>query len=138
MIGTQEQDDFINRTRWAVATTLRADGSPASSLVSFARDGDDLIFSSNEGKLKVKTLDRDSRMVLCVVEDGAPSGYVSVEGRATVERDDIVEDHILLNRTWRGGDFEPPADFGQKLREEGRVVIRLRPERVSGVTSRRR
>lgn len=138
MIGTPDQDEFITKYRWAVVTTVRKDGSPASSVVSFIRDGDELIFSSNEGRLKVTTLDRDPRMVLCVLDDAAPFGYVSVEGHATVEREDIAETHIRMYREWRGGEFEPPADFAQKIKEEGRVVIRLRPDRVSGVPNRRR
>lgn len=40
MIGTAEQDAFINKNKWAVVTTLRKDGSPTSSVIFYAREGD--------------------------------------------------------------------------------------------------
>ena len=46
MIGTPEQDNLVRALRWAVVTTLRADGSPANSVVFYAVDGDALIFST--------------------------------------------------------------------------------------------
>ena len=43
---------------------------------------------------------------------------------------------MQLNRALRGPDFTPPADFAQRLAKQGRVVIRIRAEGVSGVTER--
>ena len=136
MIGTPDQDAFINKNKWAVVTTLRADGSASSSIVFYARDGDDLIFSTTKNRLKAKTLARDSRVALCVLDEGAPYGYVSVEGQATITEEDLVPLHVLVNRAMRGTDFTPPEGFEQRLRNDGRVIIRVRPERVSGVTGR--
>ena len=136
MIGTPDQDAFINKNKSAVVTTLRADGSPSSSIVFYARDGDDLIFSTTKNRLKAKTLARDSRVALCVLDEGAPYGYVSVEGQATITEEDLVPLHVLVNRAMRGTDFTPPEGFEQRLRNDGRVIIRVRPERVSGVTGR--
>ncbi len=137
MIGTPEQDDFISKNTRAVVTTLRRSGAPASSLIAFARDGDDLIFSTRKPTLKVKTLTRDPRVNLCVL-DGDGSGFVSVEGTATIETDDIVSKHIAINRAMRGQpDWTPPEGFEARLRNEERVVVRVRAQRVSGVVGRR-
>src|SRR5512140_1838841 len=137
MIGTPEQDEFITRNRRGVVTTLRGSGAPASSLIVFARDGDDLIFSTRKRTLKVRTLSRDPRIDLCVL-DGEGSGFVSVEGTATIETDGIVAKHIAINRAMRGQpDWMPPEGFEARLRDEGRVVVRVRAQRVSGAVGRR-
>lgn len=136
MIGTPAQDAFINRQKWAVATSLRADGSPSSSVVFFAREGDTLIFSTTRDRLKGKTIARDRRVALCVLDEGAPYGYVTVEGNATIEEDDLVAKHVAINRVMRGGEFVPPPDFEERLVRDGRIIVRLSAVRVSGVTGR--
>lgn len=137
MIGTAEQDTFLNRNKWAVVTTLRANGSPSSSVIFYARDGDDILFSTTKSRLKAKTLNRDPRITVCALNEGAPYGYVTVEGRATVTEENLVGLHVLINRAMRGSDFTPPEGFEERLRNEGRVIVRVKAERVSGVTNRR-
>ena len=39
-------DRFISENRWAVLTTLRNSGQPNSSVVAYARDGDELVIST--------------------------------------------------------------------------------------------
>jgi len=51
MIGTAEQDAFINKNKWGVVTTLRADGTPSNSVIFYARDGDDLVFSTTKSRV---------------------------------------------------------------------------------------
>ncbi len=137
MLGTEQQDAFINKNKWGVVTTLRRDGTPTSSVICFARDGDDLVFSTTKSRLKARTLARDSRIALCVLDEGAPFGYVTVEGRGTVEEADIVPMHVMINRAMRGQpDWTPPEGFEARLRSEGRVVVRVGAERVSGVVGR--
>lgn len=137
MIGTPEQDAFINKNRWAVVTSLRRDGSPSNSVIFFARVGDELLFSTTAGRLKAKTLHRDPRAALTVLDEGPPFGYVTVEGEATIEDRDIVPLHITINRAMRSDPtWEPPEGFAERLHQEGRVVVRISATRVSGVTSR--
>jgi PPOX class probable F420-dependent enzyme len=137
MIGTAQQDAFINKNKWGVVTTLRRDGTPSSSVIFFARDGDELVFSTTKSRLKAKTLAHDPRAALCVLDEGAPFGYVTVEGSAMVEEDDIVPMHVVINRAMRGQpDWTPPEGFEARLRGEGRVVVRVQADRVSGVVNR--
>ncbi len=137
MIGTPEQDAFINANKWAVVTSLRSDGSPTNSVVFYVREGDELLFSTTLSRLKAKTLQRDPRVVLTVLDEGAPFGYVTVEGTATIQRDNLVPMHIALNKAMRGGDFTPPDDFEERLLKDGRVVVHVHGTRVHGVTNRR-
>jgi PPOX class probable F420-dependent enzyme len=137
MIGTPEQDALIRQWRWAVVTTLRADGSPANSVVFYAVDGDTLIFSTTADRLKARTLARDPRIAVTALDEGPPHRFVSIEGRATIERDEIVPGHVLINRVMRREpDWQPPPGFEERLRNDWRLIIRVYPQRVSGVTAR--
>lgn len=136
MIGTEAQDAFINKNKWAVVTTLRKDGSPTSSIIFYARDGDELLFSTTLGRLKAKTIKNDNRISITVLDEGAPYGFVNVEGKATIVEDDVVPGHVLVNKAMRGTDFTPPEGFAERLKADGRVIIRLKAQRVSGVTNR--
>jgi PPOX class probable F420-dependent enzyme len=134
MIGTPQQDAFISRNRWAVVTTLRSDGSPSSSVIFYGRDGDEIIFSTTADRVKAKTLRHDPRIAVTVLDEGQPFGYVTVEGTARIQDDDIVPPHIAINKAMRRvEEFTPPAGYVERLEREGRVVVRVSAHRVSGV-----
>jgi PPOX class probable F420-dependent enzyme len=137
MIGKPDQDAFVRSMKSAIVTSLRKDGSPATSLIFYALDGDEMLFSTTADRLKAKTLKRDPRVAVTVLDEGAPYRYVSVEGTATVIDGDIVPDHIAINRAMRNQpDWQPPEGWEETLRQQGRVVIRVKPQRVSGVVQR--
>lgn len=137
MIGTPEQDAFVRSMKWATVTSLRKDGSPTNSVVFYAVEGDDLLFSTTKDRLKAKTLKRDPRAAITVLDEGAPYRFVSIEGRATVVEEGIVPGHIAVNRAMRGvPDWQPPEGYEETLSKQGRVIVRLRPQRVSGVVNR--
>lgn len=137
MIGTPGQDAFISSQRWAVVTTLRGDGSPSNSVIFFARDGDTLLFSTTTDRLKARTLALDPRIAITVLDEGAPFRFATVEGTATIEHENLVENHVLINRAMRNDPaWQAPEGMLERLQGEGRVVIRVHPERVSGVVNR--
>jgi PPOX class probable F420-dependent enzyme len=137
MIGTPDQDAFIRSMKAAIVTSLRKDGSPTSSLIFYALDGDELLFSTTSDRIKAKTLKRDPRIAVAVLDEGAPWRYATIEGAATVNDGDIVPDHIAINRAMRAQpDWQPPEGYEDTLRKQLRVVVRVKPERVSGVVNR--
>ena len=137
MIGTADQDAFINKNRWAVVTTLRRDGSPTSSVIYYAREGDELLFSTTEGRLKARTLRRDPRIAVAVLDEGPPHGFVTIEGTAVVQDEDVVPGHILVNRAMRQDPtWTPPDGYAEALARDGRVIVRVTAARVSGVPNR--
>ena len=137
MIGTPDQDAFVRSMKAAIVTSLRKDGSPTSSLIFYALDGDQLLFSTTADRLKAKSLKRDPRIAVAVLDEGAPWRYVTIEGTATVNETDIVPDHIAINRAMRSQpDWQPPEGYEDALRKQLRVVVRVNPQRVSGVVNR--
>lgn len=133
MIGSAQFDTFVSDHRWAVITTLRKDGSASSSVVAYAREGDTLVVSTPGDRLKAQTLERDPRVVLCVISNSEPFNYVSVEGRAEVERDAIEEPTRAVFANIADVGYEVPEDLPGWLASQGRVILRIYPERVHGV-----
>ena len=136
MIGTPDQDAFVSKNKWAVVTTVRKDGSPSSSVIFYVRDGDEILFSTMKSRVKAKSLLRDPRIAVAVLDEGAPYGFVTIEGTGRVIDGDTTEEHKRIYKTFRGADYVAPADLAEQLARDGRVIVRVTAERVSGVPNR--
>ena len=79
---------------------------------------------------------KNPRVALTVLDEGAPFRFVTVEGKATIQSEDIVPGHVAVNKAMRRQDFTPPEGYEAGLKSAGRVIIRLKATRVSGVTNR--
>jgi PPOX class probable F420-dependent enzyme len=129
VIGTQAQDAFLRANFWATLTTIRRDGRPSSSMIVFGTDGDDLLVSTRSVFGKVKMLARDPRVTLTSLS-GPPSwDFVTVEGTCSIERDlKAIEEPT--RKVFASMNRPPPDDLAGWLSSQGRVILRIRPERV--------
>ena len=127
------QEAFISEHRWAVLTSLRRDGQPVSSLVAYARDGDTLIVSTPGSTFKRRSLARDPRVTLTVLSNQEPFNFVAVEGHASVETEDLVDGTRLIFANIAETGFDEPEDLPGWLEAQQRVLIRIHPERCTGV-----
>lgn len=73
--------EVIDGNNFATVATLEPDGSPQSSVVWIARDGDDIVFSTVRGRRKERNLVRDPRLSLLVYPMDQPYSYLEVRGR---------------------------------------------------------
>lgn len=137
MIGTTDQDNFVSEHRWAVLTTLRHDGSPSASVVAYARQGDELVVSTRSIFFKVRSIDRDQRVSLTVISNAEPFNFVTVEGTAAIERGDVLDATRAVFANLAAINYPAPPDLRTWIEEQGRVIIRITPARVSGVVRRR-
>ncbi len=134
MIGDNEAfDAFITEYRWAVITALRSNGNPVSSVVAYARDGDDLVVSTPGMTFKRKLLENDGRVNLCIINNEEPFNFVSIEGVASVESDDLLRRTRLVFKNIANTGYQEPPDLEAWLEEQSRVILRIRAERVYGV-----
>ncbi|MCL1592742.1 MAG: PPOX class F420-dependent oxidoreductase [Actinomycetia bacterium] len=62
--------------------TIMPDGSPQVSVVWVAREGDKILFSTAEGRVKTNNIKRDSRVALSFTTEDAYKNYV-LKGRVT-------------------------------------------------------
>jgi PPOX class probable F420-dependent enzyme len=128
-----EHDEFLSAHRWAVLTTLRASGSPVSSLVAFARDGGDFVVSTPGGTFKRSSIEREPRVNLCVISNAEPFNFVAIEGTAAVETDDLLRRTRLVFANLESSGYQEPPNLEQWLEEQKRVILRIAAERVYGV-----
>jgi hypothetical protein len=141
MLGNDRVDAFISRSFTGIVTVVRTDGSPASSMISYARLGDALFFSTTLSRLKGRRMAQDPRTVICVVNDLEPNSYASVEGEVVIHRDNPRELHERMFTCWQAFTERHPQSvwplWGRTGLEKiwsqpGRAIFELHPTRVSG------
>lgn len=129
--------------RWAserrngVLITIRADGRPQSSDVSYYVDGDTIVISVTDSRAKTANLRRDPRAVFHVTEPKSWS-YVSFDGTveltpAAAEPDDATADALVeYYRTVAKEEHSDWAEYRQAMVDEGRLLVRLTPTSAVG------
>ena len=120
---TENQLAFLDGANYGIVTTLRADGSPQSTMVWVERDGESVGFNSARGRVKPANLERNPRVAILVT---APDFYhwIAVEGRAELTTDGAEEQIDRLSRKYDG----KPWSYVEGQR---RVRVRVVPERVT-------
>jgi PPOX class probable F420-dependent enzyme len=117
---------LLDGKNYAVLATLSADGSPQSSAMWVGRDGNDLVFSTLEGRLKYRNILRDPRVSVTVLDSADGENYVELRGSATITADPDLRVGHQLSWKYEGKDHAEPEP-GQT-----RVVIRVEVEKVTG------
>ena len=121
---TPEQARFFADANYAVATTLRPDGSPHSTVVWVELVDGVPSFNTTTGRVKRENLGRDPRVALLVVAGGDFYRWVSIDGAVELVRAGAEEQIDRLSRKYDG---EPWA-----YRDgEERISVRVLPERVT-------
>lgn len=134
MIGDNSQWDlFITNHRWAVLTTLRADGQPNSSVVAYARDADELVISTPGGTFKRRSIEAEPKVNLCIVSNAEPFNFVAIEAHAIVTQENLLADTQKVFANIADTGYSEPEDMPAWLEQQARVILRLTPKRVYGV-----
>ena len=122
--------DFIGRNTKAVLATIKRDGRPQMSNISYTLDDDSLIKISVTGdRVKTRNLKRDPRATISIVADNWHE-YLVVEGTCTVIEDDPLP---LLRHVYERIRGEPHPDwdeFDAAMVRDGRVVLAITLDRV--------
>lgn len=130
---SDDEDAFLTAHRWASLTTIRKNGAPVTSIVAYARDGEDFIVSTPGRTFKRRSIDRDGRVSLCVINNGEPYSFINVEGKARVSTDNLAELTLRVFDNIKGTGFEPPPDLSAWLEAQQRVILRITPTRFASV-----
>jgi PPOX class probable F420-dependent enzyme len=111
----------------SVLSTTNPDGSPQSSVIFVAPDGDDVLFSTIEGRRKTSNMQRDPRVTLLVHGlPGAEAGptYATLSGTVELVDDPDGAFHRTMYARHMGGATPPPEPGAH------RFVVRLSPTRT--------
>ncbi|MFE7169622.1 PPOX class F420-dependent oxidoreductase [Streptomyces sp. NPDC057616] len=115
---------LLDGRNFAAVATLGPDGAPQNSVVWIKREGDAVLFSSTDGRQKVRNLRRDPRVSLSVFDLADPYTSVEIRGTAEILPDDGKRLPRELSHKYLG--IDPPAEKD----DEVRVIIRVVPRKI--------
>jgi hypothetical protein len=113
--------------------TVRADGRPHVAPIWFVAEPDgSILFTTNETTVKGANLRRLGQAALCIDDERPPFSFVVLEGRVDLI-DDLEEVRVAAGRI--GGRYMGQArseEFATRNAASGELLVRLRPDRVTG------
>jgi PPOX class probable F420-dependent enzyme len=123
---TEQQRAFLRESPFpADVTTLRADGSPHSTVVWIDEVDGEVWFNTAVGRAKELHLRRDPRVSVLVLDPANQYRWVAVSGTATLQREGADEHIDKLAKKYLGQDRYPWHDPNQE-----RIIVRIRPEHI--------
>jgi PPOX class probable F420-dependent enzyme len=131
----EQRTQFLEENRYCVVGYDRNEGSPALSPVYYVMDGDDLLISTTAGRAKGRVLARRPEVSVCVLSEKHPSApYLTIYGKATVVKEGAAAVMMRIGGVMTGNEVPAAAlpAIEKRAEEEGRVVLRVTPERYIG------
>lgn len=122
---TDQHKEFLRNPFVGVATTLREDGSPHSTVVWVDVDDEGVSFNTETGRAKPRHLERDPRVGLIVVDPQNPFRWVAVDGTAEMTFEGAPEQIDRLSEKYTG-----KTPYANHPETERRVTVRIRPQHV--------
>ncbi len=121
----QKQKQFLENPYVGIATTLRADGSPHSTVVWVDVDDRGVSFNTATGRAKERHLRKDPRVSLLVLDPSDVYKWVAVSGRAelTIEGADPQIDRLA--KKYLGKD-----EYPWRSPDQQRISVRISPEQI--------
>ncbi len=129
---SDEQREFLESHRLCVFGFDRRSGPPSLSPVYYFMDGGEIVISTTASRGKAKAVQRNPEVSVCVLEQKMPFAYLTVFGRARVEDDGAADVMRRIGEAMTGNAVPEavlPA-LEQRAKNEGRVVIRVKPAQV--------
>ena len=117
---------LLGGRNYAVLATINPDGSPHTSAMWIALDGDDLLFSTVEGRVKHRNMLRDPRVSVTVIDSSDPENYVELRGRVSMTPD--IGRRLDTQLSWKYDGRDPGEDRPGAVR----VVVRMVVEKAAG------
>jgi PPOX class probable F420-dependent enzyme len=122
---TQSQREFLEQPFAGAATTLRADGSPQTTVVWVDIDENGPSFNTAAGRAKPRHLEHDPRLSLIVLDPKDQYRWLAISGRAEVTTAGADAQIDKLAKKYLNADSYP-----WRKPEEQRLTVRIRPERI--------
>jgi PPOX class probable F420-dependent enzyme len=117
---------LLDGRNYAVLATVNPDGSPQTSAMWVGRDGDDLLFSTVEGRVKHRNMLRDPRVSVTVLDSADPENYVELRGRVSMSPD--IGRKVDNQLSWKYDSKDKEPDLPGAVR----VVVRMTVEKATG------
>ena len=112
---------LVDGKNYAVLATVNPDGSPQTSVVWVGRDGDDLLLSTVEGRVKHRNMRRDPRVSVSIIDSADPENYVELRGRVSMTPD--TGRRLDTQLSWKYDGKDPDEDRPGAVRVAVRVIV---------------
>ena len=122
--------DFLQANHHAVVATFRRDGRPQLSPVLCGVDDDRIVVSTREVTAKRANLRRDPRVSIVVLGDGFFGDWIQIDGTAEVVGLPEAMDGLVDYYRAVSGEHPDWDEFRSAMTREGRVLVRITPERT--------
>jgi PPOX class probable F420-dependent enzyme len=122
-------------------TTVKKDGSCHIVPIWFVLDdgirrggsgiGQDIIFTTDGTSVKVKNIQRDNRVSICVDDQTPPFSFVIVYGTARIHhctQNELFKFATKIAQRYMGKDNA--ERYGRRNSNEGEVLVRIKPTRI--------
>jgi PPOX class probable F420-dependent enzyme len=124
-LNSAEAQMFLD-PNYAVASTVRGDGCPQTTVVWVDFDGEYVLFNTAEGRYKPRYIRQTGRAGVHVTNSEDPYKWISVAGPAELTHDGADEHIDKLAKKYLGADSYPFRKEGER-----RVIVRIEPEHVN-------
>lgn len=121
----QAARDLLDAPTFVTLSTIANDGSPHSTVLWAKRDGDDVVMSTVQGRVKEKHLRRDPRVTVSFFDPADPETYFTVAGSAATTTEDGFALIDELSHKYTGHSYT-----GDEGTDNVRVILRVPPDRV--------
>jgi len=118
--------EILKGLRVGYMSTIRPDGRLSVVPVGVMIEGNTLKISTQTRRQKVRNLEHDQRITVCVPDPDDGRRYVEVRGTAELADDTDRKFVDWMARTYMGRD-----EYPYESRDVARTVITVHPERVS-------
>ncbi|HEY7066485.1 MAG TPA: PPOX class F420-dependent oxidoreductase [Chloroflexota bacterium] len=127
----EEARAFVARYHQGVLATIKRDGRPQMSNISYALDPSDGLIkvSTGAGRAKVRNARRDPRVSMSVQGDNWHQ-YLVVEGTAELQEQDPLPALRRLYEMIRGAPHPDWDEFDQAMCDQRRLIFAIRIERM--------
>lgn len=134
-MNLEQAREFVARNQKAVLATLKRDGRPQLSNISYTLDYDGRIKISTSGRrAKAHNLRRDPRASLAIQSDNWHE-YVVVEGTATIIEDNVLPELHRIYERIRKAPHPNWQEFDEAMIRDQRVIIAITVDRLYPVAS---
>lgn len=119
---------FLDKPNVAVLATISPSGNPQATPIWFMVEDGHILVNTARGRVKLRNMETNPRVVLTVVDQADPYQYVQIRGLvARFDRVNAARDIDRLAMRYHGMPFTYRRDAGP----ESRVSILIRPDRIS-------
>jgi len=119
---------FLSEPRMAHLATTSTEGNPRVSPIWYVYEDGCFYFTTRVGRVKSDHIQRNPHVALSIACDERPYRAVCAFGTAQLVRRE--RDKWLERISTRYGEREGREWLSEAVKQEGRVVFRLRPDRI--------